>query len=62
MFKTFKTKISKLSEGIDFNCLTYYYTSKNAPKLFVCFKGPFIIYNGIKNGRISLQKEGKLKK
>ena len=27
---------------------------KNAPKYFVRFKGPLIIYNDIKNGRISL--------
>ena len=34
-----------LSEGIDFNNLTYYYTSKSAPKYFVRFKDPLIIYN-----------------
>ena len=50
---------NKLSEGIDFSNLTYYYTSKSAPKSFVRFKGPLIIYNDIKNGRINLQKETK---
>ena len=47
-------EINKLSEGIDFNNLTYYYTSKSAPKFFVRFKGPLITYNDMKNGRISL--------
>ena len=52
--------INKLSEETDFNNLTYYYTSKNAPKYFFRFKGPLIVYNDIKNGRISLQKEEKI--
>ena len=46
-------EINKLSEGIDFNDSTYYYTSKRASKYFVRFKGPLIICNDIKNGRIS---------
>ena len=46
-------EINKLSEGIDFNDSTYYYTSKRASKYFVLFKGPLIICNDIKNGRIS---------
>ena len=41
-------EMNKLSKGIDFNNLTYYYTSKNARKYFVHFKGPLIIYNDIK--------------
>ena len=53
-------EINKLSEGTDFNNLSYYYRSKSAPKYFVRFKGPLIVYNGIKNGRITLQKEEKL--
>ena len=52
--------MNKLSEGIDFNNLTYHYTGKSAPKYVFRFKGPLIIYNDIKNGRISLQKEKKL--
>ena len=42
--------INKLSEEIYFNNLTYYYTGQGAPKYFVRFKGPLIIYNDIKNG------------
>ena len=53
-------EINKLNEGVDFNNLTYYYTSKSAPKYFVRFKGPLFVYNDIKNGRISLQKEEKI--
>ena len=53
-------EINKLSEGIDFNYLTYYYTSKSAPKFFVRFKDSLTIQNDIKNGRISLQKEEKV--
>ena len=52
-------EINKLSEEIDFNNLTYFYTGKSAPKYFVRFKVPLIIYNDIKNGRVSLQKEEK---
>ena len=53
-------EINKLSEEIDFNNLTYFYTGKIAPKCFVRFKVPLIIYNDIKNGRVSLQKEEKI--
>ena len=49
-------EINKLIEVINFNNLTYHYTSKNAPKHFVRFKGPLLVYNNIKNGRISLKK------
>ena len=52
-------EINNLSEGNYFNNLNYYNASKNAPKYFVHFKGPLIIYD-IKNGRISLQKEEKI--
>ena len=53
-------EINKLSEGIDFNNLIYHYTGKSPPKFFVCFKGPLIVYNDIKNGRTSLQEEEKI--
>ena len=54
-------EINKLGEGIDFNSLTDPYKGKRAPKYFVRLKKcPLIIYNYIKNGRISLLKEGKL--
>ena len=33
---------------------------KNSPKYFIRFKVPLIIYNNIKNGQISLQKEEKV--
>ena len=49
-------EINKLIEVINFNNLTYHYTSKNAPKHFVRFKGPLLVYNNINNGRISLKK------
>ena len=41
----------------NFNNLTYYYTNKCAPKYFLCFKDPLIIYNYIRNGRIRLHKK-----
>ena len=53
-------EINKLSEEIHFNDLTYYYLSKSAPKYFLRFKVPLIIYNDIKTGRINLQKEEKV--
>ena len=43
-------EMNKLSEGIDFNNLTYQYKDKIPPKYFIRFKGPLIIYNDIKNG------------
>ena len=52
--------MDELNEGIHFNNLTYYYISKGSPKCFVCFKGPLIIYNNIKNGRKILQKKEKI--
>ena len=55
-------EINKLSKRIDFNYLTSYFTGKSAPKYFLCFKGPLIIYSDIKNSRINLQKEKKFKK
>ena len=53
-------EINKLIEGIDSNNLTYYYSRKSAPKYLVHFEGPLVIYNDIKNGRISLEKEKKI--
>ena len=47
-------EIKKISEGIDFDNLSCYYTSKNAFKYFVCSKGPILIYNDV------LQKEEKI--
>ena len=48
-----RLEVNKLSEKIDFNNLTYHYKGKSAPKCFIRFKGPLILYNDIKNGRIS---------
>ena len=42
-----KFKINKSSEEIDFISWTYYYTNESAPKYFVCFKSPLIMYNDI---------------
>ena len=53
-------EINKFNEGIDFFNLNYYHTRKNHSKHFVLFKGLLIIYNNIKNGRLSLRKEEKL--
>ena len=55
-------EINELSEGIDFNHLTYYYTGKSAPKYFARFKGPLTMHNDIKYGQVSLRKEKKIKK
>ena len=51
---------NKLSQVIDFNNLTYLYKGKSAPKSFIRFKDPLVIYNDIKNARINLQKEEKI--
>ena len=48
---------NKLSQVIDFNNLTYHYKGKSAPKSFIRFKDPLVIYNDIKNAQINLQKE-----
>ena len=56
-----KFETNKSNEEIDFNNLTYYYTGKTAPKYIFRIKGSLIVYNDIKNGQISLQKEEKFK-
>ena len=52
-----KFEIDKLSEGIDFNNLTYHFMGESTPRIFISFEGPLVRYNNIKNGRVSLQKE-----
>ena len=52
-----KFEIDKFCEQINFNNSTYHYKGKSTPKYFICFKGPLIIYNNLKNGWINLQKE-----
>ena len=45
-----------MSNQIDFNDLTYYFKDKNInPMDFTNFKGPFHIYNNMKNGNVSIE-------
>ena len=60
LFNERRFELNKLSEGIDFNNLTYQYKGKSAPKYVICFEGPLTIYNDVKNGRITLRKEEKI--
>ena len=47
-----------MSNGINFNDLTYNFTNPNfAPIKFMGFRGPLDIYNKIKNGNISMKEE-----
>ena len=62
IFHESRFEINILSEGIDFNNLAYHYKDKSAPKYVIHCKGPLVIYNDIKNGRISLQEEEKFHK
>ena len=49
--------IQDMSNQIDFNNLTYYFTSlNNNPINFIKFKGPMHIYDHIKNGETSIEK------
>ena len=52
--------INKLSEGIYFDNLTYYYTGKSALKYFIRLKGPLIIYNDIKNDHRNKKKSRRI--
>ena len=46
-------QIQKISHEINFNDLTYHFTSPNLASLnFISFRGPLNIYNEIKNGNI----------
>ena len=46
-----------ISEKIDFNNLTCYFTNPNlAPINFTSFRGPLNFYSEIKNGNISIKK------
>ena len=56
------SEIQDISEKIDFNNLTYYFTSPNlVPINFISFRGPLIIYNEIKNGNTSIKRQKKIK-
>ena len=50
-------KIYNMSKQIEFNNLTYKFKDENlAPIDFIGFRGPFTIYENIKNGNISSEK------
>ena len=50
-------KIYNMSKQIEFNNLTYKFKDENlAPIDFTGFRGPFTIYENIKNGNISSEK------
>ena len=49
-------EIQDLSKQIDFNNLTYCYKGNTAPKTFIGFKGPLVVYENIKEGCITLEK------
>ena len=50
-------EILKMSDGIDFNNLIYYFTSPNfTPINFIGFRNPMHIYGNIKNGNLSTEK------
>ena len=57
-------EIQKISDQIDFNDLTYYFTVPNlaAIKVIGFRGGPLYIYNEIKNGNISIKKVEKYQK
>ena len=55
-----KNEIHRLSKQINFNNLICYYQGKSAPKYFIYFKGPLILYNNIQNGYIDIQKAEKI--
>ena len=51
------TEIEYMSDKVDFNNLTYYFTSLNINSLnFIKFKGPMHICDNIKNGETSIEK------
>ena len=52
--KSHSLELLKQKKGIDFNDLTYHYTSKTANI------STLIIYNDIKNGQTSLENEEKI--
>ena len=55
-------EIKNSNEGINFNNLTYYHTSKNDPKYSVRFKDSLIVYNDIKMVAYVYRKKKKFKK
>ena len=49
-------EIHRLSYQTDFNSLNYGLKDKSAPKYFISFKGPLILYDNIKNGYMNFKK------
>ena len=46
------SEIDDIAKQIDFNNLSYYFTSPNLALInFISFRGPMYIYNEIKNGK-----------
>ena len=51
------SEIDDIAKQIDFNNLSYYFTSPNLALInFISFRGPMHIYNEINNGNISTEK------
>ena len=51
------SEIDDIAKQIDFNNLSYYFTSPNLALInFISFRGPMHIYNEINNGNISIEK------
>ena len=57
-----RLEINKLSEEINFNNLTCYYTSKSAPKYFTRFKVPLCTYHDLNEWLKKLTERKNLKK
>ena len=52
-----------MSDKINFNDLTYYFTSPNLAIIkFIGFRGPLNNYNEIKNGNTAIKRQRKIKK
>ena len=54
-------EVQGLSKQIDLNNLNYQYNGKFAPKKFLAFKVPIVLYKNIKEGYITLEKTEEFK-
>ena len=60
LLKEKTSEIQKISNEIDYNNLIYYFKGPGISLInLIRYRGPLHIFNGIKNGNISLQKTGK---
>ena len=50
-----KDKITALSKQIDFNNLKYHYKGNNVTQKFDNFDNAFVLFDKIKNGKITLE-------